>query len=117
MALDLLLDLATGDLDLTGGRVNFTSDRNTVGRQRLESAIALVRGTWFLDLSEGVDWLGLLRQKRLDAVRRAVTDACLADPDVVAASIQAERSGRTVTVTGTATLGDGSSVAITSAIG
>lgn len=118
MPIDIAIDPLTGDLDLTGGRVNFTRDRHEIIRQRVESALSLFVGTWFLDQTQGVDWLGLLRQKDLTPIQRAVTDVVLADPDVASASISVERSAsRVATVRGTARLTTGEALEIETEIG
>lgn len=118
MALDLLLDPNTKDLDLSGGRVNFSSSLPTVARQRIEGAVSLVRGTWFLDLLAGLDWLALLRQKQVEPIQRAVTDAVLGDPDVASASIQVVRGpDRSVEVTGVARLASGETATVNTTVG
>lgn len=117
MAIDIAINLLTKDLDLTGGRVNFTTVREEIIRQRIESALALITGEYFLDLGAGVDWLTLLRQKQLDPIQRAVTNVVLADVDVASASIQAERSGRAATVRGIARLKSGEEIEINVPIG
>ena len=108
MAIDIAIDTTTKDLDLTGGRVNFTSDRIGIARQRIESTVALIRGEWSLDLDAGLDWRELLRQKLTEPVQRAVIDAVLADRDVASATIQVERgASRAASVTGIARLVQG----------
>lgn len=110
MSIDLALDTLTGDLDLTGGRVNFTQDRAEIIRQRLEARISLFKGTWFLDLTEGVDWLSIIGSKDTERARRLVLDEILADPDIDTATLELVVFGREIQLTGTAKLTTGETI-------
>lgn len=81
--MDLALDPDTGDLALTGGRLQTVTGAAEV-TQRLRLALGVHTGEWLLDTSFGVDWLGKVLGKgrskpRVDAeIKRAI----LATPGV-----------------------------------
>jgi hypothetical protein len=117
MAIDLLLG-PDGDLDLSGGRVNFTNDRGIVVGQRLESRLELFLGTWFADLSAGVDWYSVLGvSKDPEDVKRLVIDALTEDPDVLSADAQVEVTARNASVTARVTLTEGETLEVSATVG
>lgn len=71
MPADLKVD-ATGDLDLTGGRLNLETDQDELDRLELERYLDLFRGEWFLDQGQGLPWLEVLSQKYDAIVARSV---------------------------------------------
>ena len=52
---DFKLDLATGDLDLTGGRLNLSSDISGIA-QGAYIRVKMIKGEWFLDRQKGVPY-------------------------------------------------------------
>lgn len=117
MAIDIKIDPLTKDLDLSGGRVNFTTDQEEIIRQLLESKLALIQGEYFLDLGAGIDWRTLLIRGQTEPIQRAVIDVLVSDPGVASAEAQVTKTGRKAEVRGTATLTSGESVEISTEIG
>lgn len=83
MAFDVLLDPDTGDLPRTPtiARVE-EEDRLVV--QAIDLRLSTWLGEWFLDVSEGIDWLGLRRRKPfpVEDARAAIQAAVLRAPRV-----------------------------------
>jgi len=54
--MDIRTDVSTGKLVFQGGKLFTTLNRQDSLRQRLEIRIKTQKGTWFLNISYGIDW-------------------------------------------------------------
>lgn len=63
--IDLKLDDATHDIDLTNGTPTLIEDRDA-DRQDIDTALQLFRGEWFLDPSAGVPYFERILVKTLN---------------------------------------------------
>jgi len=66
MAKALLIDVATGDLDITQHKLQLTSDNVTYVVQRIKQRLSLCLGEWFLDLRKGVPFFKHILKKNPD---------------------------------------------------
>lgn len=75
---------ADGDLVISAGRLVFLTGLDAI-RQDLEARLRFIRGSWFLDLDRGVDYLATVYTKPvlLGAFRSELRAAALATPGVV----------------------------------
>ena len=62
MAFDVVLDPATGDLPRSPTIARVEEDDRLVV-QAIDLRLSTWLGEWFLDVTEGIDWLGLRRRK------------------------------------------------------
>lgn len=119
MPFDFKLDTTTNDLDLSTGSPVFETTRENLVRQRLEAALALIKGEWFLDLDEGTDWLRVVGEKPSERIARdVVTERALQDPDVSSARATAtiDRTARSVEIALFATLTDGTEIEVSTLV-
>jgi len=63
---DFTLDEDIGDLNFEAGDLSLTEERDAI-RQRLAMRLRLVRGEWFLNFLEGVDYYGQIWGKKTSA--------------------------------------------------
>ena len=73
----LALDLTTGDLAISAGRLQLVNDTDAV-RQKLQMRLRLWAGEWFADTSVGIPFASILGQKASQlfaetTLRRAIT--------------------------------------------
>lgn len=54
--MDIRTDVSTGKLVFQGGKLFTTLNRQDSLRQRLEIRIKTQKGSWFLNISYGIDW-------------------------------------------------------------
>jgi hypothetical protein len=119
MPFDFKLDPLTNDLDLSTGSPVFEITRENLVRQRLEASLALISGEWFLDLTEGTDWLRVVGEKPNERIARdVVTERALQDPDVSSARATAtiDRTARSVEIALFATLSDGTEIEVSTLV-
>jgi hypothetical protein len=80
---DLALDPADDDLLVSDGLLALVRGADAVA-QRLRLRLALVRGSWFLDLGEGVPFLErvLIKGVNLDEVAALLRTEALKEPEI-----------------------------------
>ena len=86
--IDFLLDPATGDLDISGGRLHFSTGLQAVA-QGVRIRVRMIRGEWFLDQSLGVPYLRGSQVAKAEALLGEKFDAQKASAafrDVIAAA-------------------------------
>lgn len=97
------LTLTDGDIDLTGGRLSFTSGIGAVA-QGIRIRLQAFRGEWFRNLDSGVPyWQELLGQKFDEAkARRIFREAIRAAPgvgEILKLAVTFDAKTRTLSVT------------------
>ncbi len=98
---DLLLD-SDGDLDITGGRLSFTSGASGVA-QAIKIRLQSFKGEWFADLESGLPYFEsiLVKNPNLAAVREYVRQAIISTPFVQSISsleLDFDRAARALTI-------------------
>jgi hypothetical protein len=93
-----------GDLEITGGRLRVATGTEALS-QRIRTRLRLVRGDWFLDLTQGVPYHDfVLRKRSSPAVQREVVRRALVTlrgvREVVSLDVDLDRRTRTLRVTG-----------------
>ncbi len=93
---------ANGDRIITSGSAVMVSDGNCLA-QRLQNAIRLDKGSWFLDTDKGIEWMEILQYKSVSkrAIYSRILNILQSDSEVKAVEsikITADRSERTMTV-------------------
>lgn len=85
-ALDLKLDPATGDLDITTGALLLVEDDAEGIAQRLQTRLRLYLGEWALDVTQGVPWREsvMVRGQDTAPARAVLTAQILGTPGVIA---------------------------------
>lgn len=107
------MDLALGpdgDLLIENGLLSLVRGADALA-QRLELRLALVRGSWFLDLDQGVPYVEqvLVKNPDIDAVAAVLRAECLKETEVRDATVTVtlDRSTRSATARVVATSIDG----------
>lgn len=63
MSYDYLLD-KQGDISISStGDLVLATSKIVLAKQSIETGLKTLKGEWFLDTSEGVDWLGILSRR------------------------------------------------------
>lgn len=75
----LLIDPATGDLDVSQHRLRLTSDLGTYVAQRTEQRLKLFLAEWFLNVRKGVPWYRdiLIKNPDLDLIQSTFAEVIL----------------------------------------
>ena len=56
---DLRLDPVTGDLDISNDQLRLTEGAEAIA-QRMRLRLSMQTGEWFLNITDGIDWRGLV---------------------------------------------------------
>ena len=107
MTIDLEIDVALDDLNYDKGRLQ-TVTGTALKLQRIRNRILTVKGEWFLDLDYGLDYRGVIWNKRTPRhivsahIRREILKA--ADPGDVIENFEYVYTASTRTLAVTATI-------------
>lgn len=95
--------LVNGDRVITNGQA-VVIDRGECLAQRLQNAIRLDKGSWFLDTGKGIEWMDIFGNKSVSAraIYTRIRNILKSDSEVSSInniSITNDRSERTISIT------------------
>jgi len=112
---DLLIDPLTNDLSLDQGTAETVAAAQAKA-QRIRSRLLTVRGEWFLDLTFGLDYYGVIWVKETSNaviaahIQREILRGADAGDQITAFTMARDSATRSLTVTAELTASDGTTI-------
>ena len=99
MSADVLMTGDGGDL-LPGDLIADTRTSPRLVTQQIETVLSIAEGEWFINILEGIDWIGYFTDKLVNtsALAQDVRRVAQEIPEVVISAVTSTQSGRTLIV-------------------